>query len=263
MSQTTQSFTDPVFLARFGLNCINVIEYFLHPLNPFRSNDPNICNEVLASQGLSIGELIHYGTRGRNANNKNTLKDNCPSPMKVNQALEEYHIALEKLTGVQYELVMFNNKNSDNSTNELDTNIIYTIRHINRLCKNSTQLLGIYYIIEGVIYKSPTVRSLLKAQLARTIIGLEDTCAALSQCCIYDPLLGYKFYNYEPNKKNDCSEFQFLKKSRKRRKVRRFQSDLIDRDVENEDSQRSFDTIGVILKNLRKRIGYSTSYSSN
>jgi len=262
MSETSQSFTDPVFLARFGLNCINVLEYFLHPLNPFRSKDPNISNEALASQGFSISELVHYGTGGKNADNKITSGYTSSGPLSIDRAVEEYHNALEKLTGIQYELVTSQNINADTETHEFNKNIVYTIRHVNRVNKNSTQLLGIYYIVEGVIYKSPSVRSLLKAQLARTIIGLEDACDALSQCSIYDPLLGYRFRNYTAdNEKYYFNSLQNLKVSRKRRLVKKNDRNATQQNEEDEEALRSSDAIDQILKRLRQGFEQSTTKS--
>ena len=86
MSETA-SFVDPVFLARFGLSRVNLIDYFLHPLNPFRTPN-NTSNEVLNMQGISIGMLMQ------------------PSlghiPLTQMAAEEAYAKSLSKLMGDQY-----------------------------------------------------------------------------------------------------------------------------------------------------------------
>ena len=76
----TASFVDPVFLARFGLSRVNVLDYFLHPLNPFRSK-VNTSNEVLSMQGISIGMLMAQGTGVK------------PPPLTLSVAEEEYAAA--------------------------------------------------------------------------------------------------------------------------------------------------------------------------
>ena len=86
----TASFVDPVFLARFGLARSNVLDYFLHPLNPFRTTT-NTSNEVLAMQGIGIGMLMQMGINGE--------------ALTQQQAEEEYNKSLSRLTGEQYELL--------------------------------------------------------------------------------------------------------------------------------------------------------------
>ena len=91
MSETA-SFVDPVFLARFGLARTNVIDYFLHPLNPFRTK-AKTSNEILSMQGIGIGTLMAWGT------------GHCPGPLSLEDCEEEYSLALSRLTGDQYELL--------------------------------------------------------------------------------------------------------------------------------------------------------------
>ena len=51
--------------------------------------------------------------------------------------------------------------------------------------------MGIYYVLEGVIYKSPCARSLMKANVARTTKGLMEACDVLKYCARYSPRTGY------------------------------------------------------------------------
>mmetsp|Transcript_19749 Transcript_19749/g.45976 ORF Transcript_19749/g.45976 Transcript_19749/m.45976 type:complete len:212 (+) Transcript_19749:54-689(+) len=151
----TSSFVDPVFLARFGLSRVNLIDYFLHPLNPFRTPN-NTSNEVLNMQGISIGMLMQ------------------PSfghiPLSPMAAEEAYAKNLSKLTGEQYELL------PPPDPNDLEQytlpSPLYTIRHVVRTSPNNVKPLGIYYVVEGVIYKSPAIRSLMKSNISRTLDGL-------------------------------------------------------------------------------------------
>lgn len=93
-SSETASFTDPQFLATFGLSRMNALEYFLHPLNPFRSK-AQTCNEMLAEQGISITNLVYHG-----------IGQQQSGPLSIERAEEEYHAALSRLQGEQYELLV-------------------------------------------------------------------------------------------------------------------------------------------------------------
>lgn len=199
MSETA-SFVDPVFLARFGLSRMNVLDYFLHPLNPFRSN-VNTSNEVLAMQGTGIGTLMQFGVNGS-------------MPLSPQAAEEEYAMALSRLVGEQYELLPPPTPEGYTVPAPL-----YTIRHVLRSNPTTTKILGIYYVLEGVIYKSPTVRGLMKANVARTLEGLTDACAALSQCARYLPSTGYIWVFEEDDNSDDPVALLQLAKRRKRRKI--------------------------------------------
>ena len=154
MSETA-SFVDPVFLARFGLSRVNLIDYFLHPLNPFRTPN-NTSNEVLNMQGISIGMLMQP-----------SLGHIPLSPMAAEEA---YAKNLSKLTGDQYELL----PPSDPNDVEQYTlpSPLYAIRHVIRTSPRDVKIVGVYYVVEGVIYKSPAIRSLMKSNISRTLDGL-------------------------------------------------------------------------------------------
>ena len=124
----TESFVDPVFLARFGLQRANVIEYFLHPLNPFRAT-VNTSNDVLAMQGVTIGILMQQGMRGE--------------PLTPQAAEAEYQAALTKLTGEQYELLP-----PVDPSMYMQPSPLYTIRHVLRTTPSSTKILSVYYVVE-------------------------------------------------------------------------------------------------------------------
>jgi hypothetical protein len=198
MSETA-SFVDPVFLARFGLSRMNVLDYFLHPLNPFRSQ-VNTSNEVLAMQGFGIAIFMQYGTNG--------------VPLPPQAAEYEYSKSLSRLTGEQYELmppvdpIMYTQPSP-----------LYTIRHVTRTNPTTIKVLGIYYVVEGVIYKAPSVRSLMKANVTRTLEGLTGACSALSVCARYQPSTGYT-WNFDDDEDNvDPVALMKLHKRVKRRKV--------------------------------------------
>jgi hypothetical protein len=198
MSETA-SFVDPVFLARFGLSRANVLDYFLHPLNPFRSS-VNTSNEVLAMQGIGIGMFMQMGPSG--------------VPMSPPQAEEEYHKALSRLTGEQYELM----PPADPAFYTMPSPL-YTIRHVNRTNATSVKILGIYYVVEGVIYKAPSVRSLCKANVTRTLEGLSGACSALSVCARYQPSTGYTWHFDDNDDHTDPVSLIQLHKRMKRRKI--------------------------------------------
>ena len=216
MSETA-SFVDPVFLARFGLTRINAIDYFLHPLNPFRTKAKTTSNEVLGMQGINIGTLMQWGTGAR------------PGPLTLEQGEEEYRVALSRLTGEQYELLPMASNNNDSTPQQMSA--LFTIRHVHRTSHNHTKVLGIYYILEGVIYKSPTVRSCMKANVTRTLESLEEACDALSVCARYDPSSGYSWQfdptdngsNDDDDDEDDGDNHKFYSSMQEKRKRRRRQ----------------------------------------
>jgi hypothetical protein len=203
MSETA-SFVDPVFLARFGLTRVNAIDYFLHPLNPFRTN-AKTSNEVLGMQGINIGTLMQWGTGAR------------PGPLKLEQGEEEYRVALSRLTGEQYELLPMPHNLEGMTPQQMSA--LFTIRHVHRTSHNHTKVLGIYYILEGVIYKSPTVRGLMKSNVTRTLEGLSEACDALSVCARFDPSSGYswKFDSHDDDDEDD-KFYSSMQEKRKRRR---------------------------------------------
>ena len=84
-------------------------------------------------------------------------------------AEEAFAKNLSKLTGHQYELLQPDPNASDLYTQQSP---LYTLRHVFRTSQTSVKVLGIYYVVEGVIYKSPPIRSLMKSNVARTLDGL-------------------------------------------------------------------------------------------
>ncbi len=268
MTSETASFTDPQFLANFGLNRGNAIEYFLHPLNPFRTK-ANTCNEILAMQGISISLLMFNG-----------LGPQESGPLTLERAEDEYNMALSRLSGEQYELlppprINPKDRNNINDQNHLDPSQspLFTIRHVLR-SKNKVTTLGIYYILEGIIYKAPSARASMKYNVARTCQGLIDVCDTLSVCTNYTPTTGYYWdFDAEPKTKsrkkrsreenndekeddNDDSDeveiFEQLKKI-KRKSVevdKKRRSD--ERTDEEEEGIRAKDKINDILQRISK-----------
>lgn len=230
MSETA-SFVDPVFLARFGLSRANVLDYFLHPLNPFRTQ-ANTSNEVLAMQGIGIGQLIQQGTNG--------------FPMPPQAAEEEYHRSLTRLTGEQYELLPPMDPAFFTQPSPL-----YTIRHVTRTNQRSVKILGIYYVVEGVIYKAPSVRSLSKAHVSRTLDGLAGACSALSVCARFQPSTGYTWHFDDDDDNVDPVALIKLHKRMKRRKVLDNRKPG-ERNEAEEEGLRSSHAIDQILVRLAK-----------
>ena len=73
-----------------------------------------------------------------------------------------------------------------------------------------------------MIYKSPSVRSLCKAHVAKTLGALSSTLDALRKCTFYQPSLGYLWVFEEEFQKEGGSgpvELRQLAHRRKRRKV--------------------------------------------
>ena len=230
MSETA-SFVDPVFLARFGLSRANVLDYFLHPLNPFRTQ-ANTSNEILSMQGISIGILIQQGTNG--------------FPMPPQTAEEEYHRSLTRLTGEQYELLQ-----PTDPILFVQPSPLYTIRHVNRTNQRNVKILGIYYVVEGVIYKAPSVRSLSKANVSRTLDGLAGACSALGVCARFQPSTGYTWH-FDDNEDNvDPVALMKLHKRMKRRKILDNRRPG-ERNEAEEEGPRSAQAIDQILVRLAK-----------
>jgi hypothetical protein len=74
-------------------------------------------------------------------------------------------------------------------------------------------------VVEGVVYKAPAVRSLMKANVTRTLDGLAGACEALSVCAGYQPSVGYNWIFEEDEDKMDPVALIQLSKRRKRRKI--------------------------------------------
>lgn len=210
MSETA-SFVDPVFLARFGLGRFNVLDYFLHPLNPFRTKVNTTSNEILSMQGITIGMLMQYGLSSNHGSSE---------PMSAIQAEEEYNNSLKRLTGEQYQLLPpYIPKVEDNVDNTQQRQLpltlnqiymqpsqLYVIRHVFRTSPSIFKVLGIYYIVEGIIYKSPSVRSVCKTNITRTLYGLSTANQTLSICARYLPSTGYTWVFEEAINQGDVND---------------------------------------------------------
>lgn len=98
----------------------------------------------------------------------------------------EYNNALSRLTGEQYELLPPTEEQFYTMPSAL-----YTIRHVLRMGPTNSKVMGIYYVVEGVIYKGPAVRSLMKTNVTRTLEGLTGATESLSHCARFHPSIGY------------------------------------------------------------------------
>lgn len=260
----TASFVDPVFLARFGLSRANVLEYFLHPLNPFRSTSgKTITNEHLASQQTTIGMLMAQGLRGE-------------GPMPAIAAEEEYNKLLSKYTNEeQYELLpplpttddpSATQQQQQQPTPSADEQLsllyttpspLYVIRHVFRSSTTSVKVLGVYYCVEGVLYQSPAARSLLKTHVARcATAALGAACHILAPCARFAPATGYCWvFEAQPSAADsDDEEYDPLRlleltQKQKRRKIvdnRRPE----ERTPEEEEGRRASEAMDQILVRL-------------
>ena len=180
------AFTDPVYLANYGINRATVLEYFLHLLNPFRTK-AKLCNDLLVEEQTSIGFLMQNGIGMR------------PGPMSLTQAEEEFSGALARMTGEQYEFLKV--QDPEESINSP----LFTIRHVYRSSPTKVTALGIYYVLKGVIYKSPSARSLMKASVTRTCQGLIDACDALKKFARYFPRTR-DYWAFESSAKRNLEE---------------------------------------------------------
>lgn len=189
-------------------------------------------------QGISIGMFIQTGTSG--------------IPMSPQAAEEEYGKALARIPGEQYELL----PPEDPSFYE-QPSPLYTIRYINRTSPNSIKILGVYYVVEGVIYKSPAIRSLMKSNVTRTMEGLSGACSALSVCARYLPATGYTWNFEDQDDHLDPVALMKLNKRMKRRKVLDNRK-VGERNEAEEEGLRSSAAIDQILVRLSKS-SYVTS----
>mmetsp|Transcript_12077 Transcript_12077/g.14975 ORF Transcript_12077/g.14975 Transcript_12077/m.14975 type:complete len:259 (+) Transcript_12077:229-1005(+) len=246
----TGSFTDPKFLADYGLFRGNAIEYFLHPLNPFKSKSKT-CNETLAAQNITIGFLMMNGTT-------------TSGPLTLERAEEEYNVALSRMTGEQYELLPPPppQRAPDGAITPVDPQLsqLYTIRHVLRSKNNKVTTLGIYYIVQGFIYKAPTARALMKANIARTCQGLIEASDALSSCAKHSPSTGYD-WDFESGSRlsgqkrtSQLDDEEIFKQVCKlKKKPRRWiESKPGERTEEEEESVRAKDKINAVLKRISK-----------
>ena len=252
MADTSLSFVDPVFLAHFGLSRTNAIDYFLHPLNPFRatgSSTISCSNEVLAMQGINLDTLFQGQIQQQH------LQGRPYDPVGALRKAEfEYSQHLEKMVGEQYELVPKDERNSKHEQVQSTTaspptpDQLFVIRHVLRSSRTTRKVLGIYYIIEGVIYKSPSVRSIMKANLSRTIQALTETCEALSECARYDPIVGYS-WNFDADDDANKSQNQHRALRKRPRKVTSTETQT----EEEEEGLKASEAIDRILVRLNKK----------
>jgi MED6 mediator sub complex component len=255
MSETA-SFVDPVFLARFGLDRRNVLDYFSLHLNPFRTKAVT-SNDVLAMQAIGIGMLMAQGTMGE-------------GPMSAVAAEEEYNKSLSRLTGEQYELLPPAPAKRDPAA-PADTRLptteqlytlpapLYTIRHVLRTSVHSVKVLGIYYVVEGVIYKAPAARSLMKTNVARTAVeGLSSACTALADCARFHPATGYTWV-FEADEFDD--PVALFRLSRKRRKILDNRRPG-ERTAAEEEGIRASEAIDQILVRLSKTLSSKRHHNS-
>merc|ERR1712157_128883 len=155
----------------------------------------------MGMQSITIGTLMQQGTGIK------------PGPMSPKAAEEEYATALSLLTGEQYELL----PEQDHEQADPPPAPLYTIRYVLRTNPTTVKVLGIFYVVEGVIYKAPCVRSLMKANVTRTIQGLAEACQELSVCARYDPSTGY-IWDFEGDDEDDYIEkMESARKKRARR----------------------------------------------
>ena len=255
MSSETASFTDPQFLAQYGLNRVNALEYFLHQLNPFRTKAVT-CNEELHMQGISIGLLMYNGFGAQQS-----------VPLTLERAEEEYNSALSRLLGEQYELLQPPPTPPQGPGQPImmdpSQSPLFTIRHILR-AKNKVTTLGIYYILEGIIYKSPSARALMKYNVARTCQGLIDACDTLSVCANYTPTTGY-YWDFEAGSKlsqrkrqrqleeeDETDIFKQLRKVKKKSMIIDKKRRPGERTEEEEEGTRAKDKVNSILLRLNK-----------
>jgi MED6 mediator sub complex component len=158
-------------------------------LNPFRTS-VNTSNEVLGMQGITIGILLHQG-----------LGPGEP-PLSPVAAEEEYQRALTRHNGEQYELVPPAERTM---AAYMQPNPLYTLRHVLRTNPSNVKVLGIYYVVEGVIYKSPSVLSVMKTNITRILEGIGGACQTLSVCARYQPSFGYMWV-FEQDTKGDLPD---------------------------------------------------------
>lgn len=203
-------------------------------------------NEFLGMQGTTIEMLMMPGP----------FQQDMLTP---EGAEKEYHKRLSRETGEQYELL----PPTDPSL-YTQPSALYTIRHVLRTTPTSSKILGIYYIVEGVIYKSPAVRSLMKANVARTLGCLAGATDSLSRCARYQPSLGYLWVFDD---KEEMSPYELIQMSKKRKKRKTLDHRRPgERTAAEEEGIRATEALDQILVRLSKSkfvTGNGTSGSSN
>ena len=126
------------------------------------------------------------------------------------------------------------------------------------LRKNPTvaPVLGIYYVLEGVIYKSPSMRTLMKSNIARTAKGLQDACDVLSSSAWYSTSSGY-FFDFESKsnwEEEEDEEDILARMKQKGKRTRRVLDNRPpgERTEEEEEGLRSKEKMNSILLRLSK-----------
>jgi len=107
-------------------------------------------------------------------------------PVSQQDAEKEYSKALSRLTGEQYELLP-----PEDPLLYTQPSPLYTIRHVYRTSETAIKVLGIYYVVEGTIFRAPKVFSVTKSNVAKTLTGISRACSSLSPHACYQPANGY------------------------------------------------------------------------
>ncbi len=206
----------------------------------------------------------------------NGISPHQSGQLTLERAEDEYNAALSRLTGEQYELLPSSSGNNSSGVGgaammDSSQSPLFTVRHVLRT-KNKVTTLGIYYILNGVIYKSPSARALMKYNVARTCQGLVDACDTLSICANYTPTTGY-YWDFEAGKKlnkrkrvqgsdsgdeitedggHEVEIFQQLRKVTKRSSAVDKKRRPEERTEEEEEGIRAKDKINSILMRISK-----------
>lgn len=119
--------------------------------------------------------------------------------------------------------------------------------------------------MEGVIYKSPSVRSLMKANVSRTLEGLAGACSALSVCARFQPSMGYTWNFDKAVDDYDDVDPVALMKLHKRTKRRRVLDNRKtgERNEAEEEGLRATSAIDQILVRLSKSSVLTTGLNSS
>nr|KAJ3419306.1 Mediator of RNA polymerase II transcription subunit 6 [Polyrhizophydium stewartii] len=115
-------------------------------------------------------------------------------------ALEAAQLDRRQMKGIEYDLAYFSRQPS-----------LFVIVKQNRMSPTKTELIAVYYIVEGTIYQSPNLLHLLANRVRTSLYFSQQALKKASEAYRYHPILGYRW-------STDPDLFEHLHRSNEERK---------------------------------------------
>lgn len=125
---------------------------------------------------------------------KSCLNEQIRMQARFNQ-LEASQLDIKQMQGLEYELWYFTHEPS-----------LYVIRKQMRRSTQRTDLLAVYYIVQGTIYQSPVLHSLLSNRVLTALHHTRSAIELASHGYDFHPMKGYEWKQNSNKKLNPVAE---------------------------------------------------------